>query len=112
MPYLVLPSNHYASAWSQTHEIRDFDAVTEVGIRYVNETNPEAKEQLLLELIRYFHSYLFKYVSMILSGNLPKTGEHINKDAKVLLKFFLPPGTKPTGFGLAKIATWHQEHGK
>jgi hypothetical protein len=103
-PYLILPSHHYASGWSQDREIRDFDSVTEVGVRYINETNPVNKEALLLELVRYFHSYIFKYVSMIVSGMLPKTGERINKDARELLRSFTPAGTKLTPFGLVKTA--------
>lgn len=104
MPYLVLPSHHFASGWSQDREIRDFDSVTQLGVRYANEKNLTKKEELLLELVRYFHSYLFKYVSMIVSGTLPKTGDRINADSKILLKFFVPKGTKTTGFGLAKTA--------
>ncbi len=99
MPYHVLPSHHYASAWSQDREIRDKDSVTRLGIQYVNEKNPAKKKELLLELVRYFHSYLFKYVGMIVSGTLPKTGNCINKDSRTMLKFFIPKGTKATGFG-------------
>jgi len=68
MPYLVLPSHHYASGWSKDREIRDFESVTKLGVRYANEPDPAKKEELLLQLVRYFHSYLFKYVSMIISG--------------------------------------------
>ena len=104
MPYLALPSFHYASAWSEDREIRDFNTVTDLGVRYINEADPAVKEDLLLELIRCFHSYTFKYVSMIVTGSLPKHGSAINKDAKILLKFFLPAGTRATGFSLAKVA--------
>jgi hypothetical protein len=104
MPYLVLPSHHYASKWSQDHEIRDFDVVTDVGVRYANCADPTKKEELLLELVRYFHSYTFKYVGMILSGTLPMIGERVNEDAKQMLRMFLPAGVKPTGFVLAKTA--------
>ena len=54
MPYLTLPSSHYASGWSQDREIRNIKDVTEVGVRYVNESDPKKKEELLLELVRRF----------------------------------------------------------
>lgn len=103
MPYHVLPSHHYASKWSQDNEIRDFKSVTDLGVRYVNEKNPTKKEEMLLKLVRYFHSYLFKYVGMIVSGTLPKTGNAINKDAKTMLRFFLPKGANTTGFGFCRM---------
>ena len=104
MPFHVLPSHHYASDWSKDRKIRDFDSVTEIGVRYATETSAAAKEELLLELVRYFHSYLFKYVGMIMSGTLPMVGERVNTDAKIMLKMFLAPGVKATGFNLAKTA--------
>lgn len=96
MPYLVLPASHYAAQWSADREIREVDQVTQVAVNYIRETNPAKKQELLLELVRYFHSYVFKYVSMIVSGCLPKAGNHINKDVKIFLKFFLPAGEKPS----------------
>jgi len=44
------------------------------------------------------------YVNMILSGALPKNGERINTDAKILLKMFLPAGMHSDGFNLVRIA--------
>ena len=73
MPYLLLPANHYASGWSETHEIRTAAAVTEIAVQYIR-CKDEKKEELLLELCRYFHSYIFKYVTMIVSGSLPEQG--------------------------------------
>jgi hypothetical protein len=99
-----LPASHYASEWSQDHEIRDTDAVTAVAVQYVKETDPAKKEELLLELIRYFHSYVFKYVSMIASGTLPKIGGAINRDVKLFLRLFLPKDSPPTGTNLGKVA--------
>lgn len=104
MPYLVLPSHHFAASWSGDREIRDYDTVTNAGIKYVKETNLDKKEALLLELIRFFHSYIFKYTSMVISGVVPKTGNTINYDAKQLLRLFLPAGVKPNGMNLSKVA--------
>ena len=59
LPYLVLPTSHYASQWATDREIRDCDDVTEVGMQYARETDPQKKQDLLLELVRYFHSYTF-----------------------------------------------------
>jgi len=88
MPYLVLPSHHFASGWSKHREIRDFDSVTKLGVRYANEQDPAKKEELLLQLVRYFHSYLFKYVSMIISGTCPETGERMNGPPDFEVPFF------------------------
>lgn len=104
MSYLVLPSNHYASDWSQNCEIRDTETVTKLGVEYATCRNPKRKEDLLFEIVRFFHSYLFKYAGMIISGSLPKTGGHVNEDTKKMLRMFLPAGTRVTGFTLAKTA--------
>ena len=72
MAYLQLPSSHYASAWGEDREIRDFATVTNLGVKYIDETDPQIKQDLLLELVRCFHSYIFKSVTMIVSGTLPK----------------------------------------
>ena len=88
MPFLTLPANHYAATWSETHEIRKTKDVTDVAVRYVRETNEAKKQQLLLDLVRYFHSYIFKYVSMIVTGSVPKQGRGINKAVRLFLKTF------------------------
>jgi hypothetical protein len=74
MAYLQLPSSHYASGWGEDREIRDFATVTNLGVKYIDETDPQVKQDLLLELVRCFHSYIFKYVTGIVSGALPKHG--------------------------------------
>ena len=104
MAFLTLPANHYAATWSETHQIYKIDEVTSVAVRYVKEMNPAKKQDLLLELVRYFHSYIFKYVSMIVTGSVPKQGHGINKDVRLFLKNFLPPGTRPSGVSLARVA--------
>lgn len=104
LPYLVLPSSHYASQWATDREIRDCDDVTEAGMQYARETDPRKKQDLLLELIRYFHSYTFKYVTMIVPGSLPKTARGVNREAKALLWYFLPAGSKATNPELARVA--------
>jgi hypothetical protein len=78
--YLTLPATHYAANWSVEHEMYDIDAVTDVAVRYIrtrNELNhselkPAARnamqsqcEALMLELVKFFHACIFKYVSLI-----------------------------------------------
>jgi len=103
MAFLTLPANHYAATRSETHQIYKIDEVASVAVRYVKETNPAKKQDLLLELVRYFHSYIFN-VSMIVTRSVPKQGNGINKDVRLFLKNFLPPGTRLSGVSLARVA--------
>jgi hypothetical protein len=41
---------------------------------------------------------------MIVTGSVPKQGHGINKDVRLFLKNFLPPGTRPSGVSLARVA--------
>jgi hypothetical protein len=65
--------------------------VTDLGLRYAQAEGQE-KEELSLELLHCFHSYLMKYVDMILRGHLPRYGGRVNEDAKKLLNQSDGPG--------------------
>ena len=104
MPYLSLPSTHYAAAWGADREIRNTEEVTDIGVEYAHETDPLRKQELLLKLVRFFHPYTFKYVSMIVTGSVPKHGNSINPDVKLFLKFFLQPDVKSNPPTLSKVA--------
>jgi hypothetical protein len=69
--------------------------VTELGIRYA-QASESAKEELSLELLQCFHSYLMKYLDMIVRGHLPRYGGRVNDDSKKLLVNLLPKGTEVT----------------
>jgi|GEM_PF-3659583 len=58
-----LPSWHYASRWPIQEQHRPASELTELGICYIQASGPE-KEELNLELLRAFHTYLYKYLDM------------------------------------------------
>jgi hypothetical protein len=50
-----------------------------------------------------------KYLVMICRGRIPIVGvgghpDHINKDVKPFLRYFLPKGQRPTGKALSQVA--------
>src|SRR5208337_1194331 len=65
-----LDRHHYASKW-KVPDVDNFYDVSEVnalGQKYATSLGPE-KEAHLLELIKKFHTYLMKYLNMIVRGH-------------------------------------------
>ena len=73
--------------------------MTDLGIRYA-QAEGEEKKELSLELLQCFHTYLMKYLDMILRGHLPRYGGKINDDAKILLIKLLPKGPRINNLAL------------
>jgi hypothetical protein len=95
MKVVSLPVGHYAAQWPEDL-IRTPGEVTQLGIEYVDLPDGPEKEAKLLELLQCFHSYLLKYVGMILLGHLPMQrngrSKDINKDTHLFLCCFIPRG--------------------
>jgi hypothetical protein len=85
-----LDPSHYASQWTlpKEGEFNDLGIVNQAGIDYANLLDGPAKEEKLLEIVRYFHGYIFKYAELITRGHLPS--HSYNSDTRRFLKYFLP----------------------
>ena len=85
-----LNSNHYAAYWPLPieGEFNELTIVNQAGIDYANLLDGPAKEDKLLEIVRYFHGYVFKYTDLIARGHLP--AHNYNGDTRRFLKYFLP----------------------
>lgn len=81
---------HYAAKWTlpKEGEFNDLGVVNQAGIDYANLTDGQNKEDKLLEIVRYFHGYVFKYAELITRGHLPS--HCYNSDTRRFLKYFLP----------------------
>lgn len=89
-----LDRHHYASKW-KVPDVDNFYDVSEVnalGQRYAVAIGPE-KEALLLELIKKFHTYLMKYLNMIVRGHLAKFKNRPSTDSVAFLKFMIGKDT-------------------
>ncbi|MFL6353576.1 MAG: hypothetical protein ACJ74Z_17230 [Bryobacteraceae bacterium] len=70
--------------------------LTALGKELADLPESQAKEDKLLEILKCFHGYVLKYVSMILHGHLPmqrkgaRPGGEVNKDTHLLLRHFIP----------------------
>jgi hypothetical protein len=66
------------------------------------------REEVLLVILRAFHSYLLKYTDMIQRGHLPTYKGHASNDTVYFLRQFLRPGDKPVRANLqAACRTLH-----
>ncbi len=69
-----LPSWHFAATWPAYELLRPAGEITKLGIAYIQTPEGPEKEQLSLDLVRAFHSYLGKYLDMIVRGHVPAYG--------------------------------------
>lgn len=100
-----LSHNHYAAKWvlPKEGEFNDLSVVNQAGIDYALLPDGQAKEDKLLEIVKYFHGYVFKYADLIVCGHLPQM-HYYNGDTRRFLKYFLPAGSEPTKQAFAKVA--------
>ena len=93
MKSVTLSAQHYAANW-EIDNIRTPAELTQLGIEFAALPEGAAKEEKLLEILQAFHSYLLKYLSMILRGRLPlqRNGQRreVNRDTHKLLRCFIP----------------------
>lgn len=99
-----LDSFHYASKWPlpKEGEFNDLKVVNQLGFDYANMADGPAKEEKLLELVRCFHGYVFKYADLIVRGHLP--AHNYNSDTRKFLNYFLPKGSVKDQEAFSKAA--------
>ncbi|MGI9072570.1 MAG: hypothetical protein ACR2JB_14955 [Bryobacteraceae bacterium] len=77
--------------------------LTALGKELADLPESPAKEDKLLGILKCFHGYVLKYVSMTLHGHLPmqrkgaRPGGAVNKDTHLLLRHFIPREKVLTG---------------
>lgn len=104
-----MPRGHFAADWEKTQidDYHDVAEITELGVRYKTLPVGEEREAIALKLIKCFHSYLMKYLNLIICGRLetfPGRQTIPYKDTVMLLQFFLPRDTAPTAKNLNLVA--------
>jgi len=88
MQSFTLSPNHYAANWptlGDTKVKNDRDVINALAIEYAVMPDSQKKEDLFLELIRYFHGYLMKFVTMVVRGTIPSMKSAAGKDAMAFL---------------------------
>ncbi len=68
--------------------------VTALGTKYCSLPEGPEKEQVLLELLQFFHGYLKKYLEMILRGRIPFYLGGANEDSRLFLHRFMRKDTE------------------
>ncbi|MGI4816329.1 MAG: RNA polymerase sigma factor [Janthinobacterium lividum] len=91
----TLSPYHYASKWDlpKDAEQNDREEVNKLAIRYSSLPESIEKEDLFLQLVRSFHSYLMKYTVMVVKGQLPSIKTPSGKEAAKMLKTLMPSGS-------------------
>jgi hypothetical protein len=100
---ITLSHQHYAAKWKlpTDGEFNDLSVVNQAGIDYALLPDGPAKEDKLLEIVRYFHGYVYKYADLIVRGHVP---HHIyNGDTRRFLKYFLPKSDVPDKAAFDKV---------
>ena len=88
----AVPPRH-VNYWPILEPHRPASELTDLRICYIQASGPQ-KEDLNLELLRAFHTYLYKYLDMIVRGHVPRYGANrINEDTRKLLMTMMPKGT-------------------
>ena len=88
---VTLDNTHYAAKWPlpKDSEFNDLQIVNQAGIDYALMHDSPEKEDKLLELVKCFHGYVYKYTDLIVAGHLPQQ-HYFNGDTRRFLKYFLP----------------------
>lgn len=101
---IYLERHHYAAKWPLPGEgeFNDLGVVNQSGIDYAGLPDGQVKEDKLLEIVKCFHGYVFKYTDLIIRGHLPT--HNYNGDTRRFLKYFLPATNSPDKAAFAKAA--------
>lgn len=99
-----LEYSHYAAKWTlpKEGEFNDLQVVNQLGINYAQAKDGLDKEAKLLEIVKCFHGYVFKYTDLIVRGHLPL--HNYNADTRRFLKYFLPADATSDRSSFAKAA--------
>jgi hypothetical protein len=87
----TLSAKHYASKW-QASELDDRNKladVNKIAYEFATTTDQARKDELQLQLLECFHTYILKYLNMIIFGQLPSMKTPQGKDSKVFLHLLL-----------------------
>ena len=89
-----LSSEHFAYKWPvpTKEDFRAYEETNELGIKYANLPDGDAKQALMLELTQCFHGYLMKYLNMIVRGHLPPINSSSGSEAIKFLNLLSPAG--------------------
>lgn len=103
---IYLDRSHYAAKWPlpKEGEFNDLSVVNQLGIDYAGLPDGQEKEDKLLEIVKCFHGYVFKYTDLIARGHLPL--HNYNGDTRRFLKYFLPAADSPDKATFAKAAKY------
>jgi len=90
-----LSNDHYAAEWplEETYRLED---ITQLVVRYAGMEDGGEREEVLLAILRCFHSYLMKYTDMIQRGHVPVYKGRINQDSGNFLRRFVRRGDTAT----------------
>lgn len=96
MRQIRLDSQHYASTWTAPGPdgFYDVSEVNKQGDTYARLPDGPEKEARLLELIKSFHTYLSKYLNMIMRGHIAHFCGRMNTDSAAFLKYMIGKNTK------------------
>lgn len=95
----LLSSDHYASEWQTLTDetLNKVEDVNALGIKYASLPDGPEREAVMLIIVRQFHSYLCKYLAMIVKGHVPPLKTPAGKDASTFLRTLIPKGTNDIG---------------
>lgn len=101
---IQLEQGHYARSWPLPieGEFNELSIVNQAGIDYANLPDGQEREDKLLEIVRCFHGYVFKYTDLIARGHLPT--HNYNGDTRRFLKYFLPASDTANKNAFSKAA--------
>jgi hypothetical protein len=101
----TLSNFHYAAKWDSPKESEQNDRkeVNDLAVKYTSLPDGNEKEELFLQLIRNFHSYLMKYTLMVVKGQIPSLKTPAGKDAAKMLKTLMPSGSSQSHMALSQV---------
>lgn len=88
-----LSSQHFAASWPTSNETavqNDREVVNNLAIRFADLQEGPEKEEVFLQLVKFFHGYLMKYLFMVVRGIIPSPTTPAGKDSIFFLKTLMP----------------------
>jgi hypothetical protein len=100
-----LSQSHYAGKWVIPAEDQrnDLGAINAIGREYALAPDSPVKEALLLTLLEAFHSYMSKYLVMIVRGTIPNGNSDAGVESRELLRQIKPKGKVSTSASTCKM---------
>jgi len=100
-----LSQSHYAGKWIIPNEDNrnDLGAISVIGREYALSPDSPEKEGYLLTLLEAFHSYMSKYLVMIVRGTIPNGNSDAGVESRELLRQIKPKGKVSTSASTCKM---------